>query len=110
MSQQKVIATARPKGRADEDTPDLAEQTSAERFQLTPEQAAALVSAWDTNGDERTGDLILLCRALTYDRDRAEDILMAIEKEKMLHSPALSAALDRLVEQRRRAWQKEGAR
>ena len=82
----------------------------AERFRLTPEQAVVMVRSWDTSGDGHTGDLILLCRALVYDRDRAEDILIAIEKEKILHSPAMCEALDSLVEQRREAWQQEGPR
>jgi hypothetical protein len=74
---------------------------------LTPEQAAAIVGGWDTNGDEHTGDLLLLCRALALsDRRRAEDILTAIEKEKVLISPSVNDALDALIEQRRRAAQK----
>jgi hypothetical protein len=82
-----------------------------ESFHLTPDEAAALVGSWDTNGDEHSGDLILLCRALALsDRRHAEDILYAVEKEIAPMSPTVYGALDRLVSERRAVWQKEVSR
>lgn len=79
-----------------------------ESFQLTPAQAVAIARGWDTTGDERTGDLILLCRALALsDRRHAEVLLDAIEKETALISTTVYDALNQVVESRRAAWQKE---
>ncbi|HEX3558271.1 MAG TPA: hypothetical protein VHU19_03655 [Pyrinomonadaceae bacterium] len=84
------------------------EQDAGESFTLTPGQAAALVRQWDTNGDEHSGDLILLCRALAYsDREQAEYILDAVEREIALMSPTVYGALGGLVESRRDSWRKE---
>jgi hypothetical protein len=85
-----------------------AEQQLFPETKLTPAQAAAIVGSWDTNGDEHTGDLLLLCRALVYsDRRHAEDLLIAIEREKVLISSSVNDALDSLIEQRLAAWSKE---